>query len=270
MLDRQLAYWRRQLASLADLELPLDHPRPRRQTFRGALEFLRLSESLSRALNELSQRLEVTLFMVLLAAFKVLLYRYTGQEDIAVGTNVANRSCAEIEGLIGFFVNNLVLRTDLSGAPSFVEVVHRVAKTSLAAYEHQDLPFERVVEELRPERNPGRPPLCQILFVLQVAAQQELRLPGLSIAPFRTPRRSAAFDLLLNMREDEQSLSGTLEYNVDLFEPSTIQEMLRRFTKLLESVVADPWQRISSLALLESGEEAVLTNGFADDLCEMM
>ncbi|HKI00347.1 MAG TPA: amino acid adenylation domain-containing protein [Thermoanaerobaculia bacterium] len=266
VLDSQLDYWRRQLDGLQDLELPLDHPRPPRQSFRGATEPLFLGEELSARVRALAQRTGATLFMTLLAAFKVLLLRYTGQEDVAVGTNVANRNRSEIEGLIGFFVNNLVLRTDLSGDPSFAEAVRRVRETSLGAFAHQDLPFERLVEELRPERDPSRQPLFQVIFVLQIAEAETLSLPGLTLSPFNIEKRGAAFDLLLNMKEKPEGLTGGLEYNTDLFEAESIRELLRYFTRLLESVTADPAAPISGLSLVEDGEQMDLISEFAGDL----
>ena len=182
-LEAQLAYWRGQLAGAAVLELPTDHPRPAAQSFRGARKELLLGKEMTAALKTLSQREGATLFMVLLAAFQTLLHRYTGQNDISVGTPIANRNRAEIEGLIGFFVNTLVMRTDFSGDPSFLALLGRVREVALDAYAHQDVPFEKLVEELHPERNLGQSPLFQVMFVLQNAPAPALRCLGLDLDP---------------------------------------------------------------------------------------
>jgi Condensation domain/AMP-binding enzyme/AMP-binding enzyme C-terminal domain/Phosphopantetheine attachment site len=181
VLDTQLAYWTRQLAGISTLQLPTDRPRPEVNTFRGARRVLTLSPTLTQALKALSRRHGVTLFMTLLAAFQTLLHRYTGQDDIAVGSLIANRNRAEIEGLIGFFVNTLVLRTDLSGDTSFQELLERVREVALGAYSHQDLPFEKLVEELQPQRHLSHNPLFQVLFIFQNAPRPATELMGLTL-----------------------------------------------------------------------------------------
>jgi len=192
VLDTPLAYWQQQLTGVSMLQLPTDHPRPAVQTFRGARHWLTLSPTLTQALKALSQGHGVTLFMTLLAAFQTLLHRYSGQDDIAVGTLIANRHRAELEGLIGFFVNILVLRTDLSGDPSFRELLERVRAVTLGAYEHQDVPYEKVLEALRPPRDLSRNPLFQILVVLHNTPQQAPALPGLVVHPLEiAPARRA-------------------------------------------------------------------------------
>jgi hypothetical protein len=181
-LEAELAYWRTQLHTLPVLELPTDRPRPEVQTFNGAFRSFKFAVGLGNSINDLCQQENCTMFMVLLAAFQTLLYRYSGQEEIVVGADIANRNREEIEPLIGFFINQLVMRTDLSGAPTFRELLQRVREVCLGAYAHQDLPFEKLVEELQPERDPSRSPLFQVKLVLQNASTGEkLDLPGLTL-----------------------------------------------------------------------------------------
>jgi amino acid adenylation domain-containing protein/non-ribosomal peptide synthase protein (TIGR01720 family) len=256
VLEQQLSYWKQQLADIPPiLELPTDRPRPVVQTFHGRAQYVTLSKELSGALKELSQREGVTLFMTFLAAFKILLHRYTGRDDILVGTAVANRNRAEIEQLIGFFVNTLVLRTDLSGNPSFQELLGRVREITLGAYAHQDLPFEKLVSELQPERNTSHAPLVQVAFQLQNAYSQEaFEHPGITLRSLEVASETAKFDLTLSMLEAADRVSGTLEYNTDLFNDTTITRMLRHFQTLLEGIVANPEQRSSDLPLLTEAE----------------
>ena len=254
VLETQLAYWKQQLAgALPVLELPTDRPRPAVQTFRGARQSLRLPASLIQPLNALSQQEDVTLFMTLLAAFQTLLYRYTGQEDILVGSPIAGRTWTELEGLIGFFVNTLVLRTDLSGNPSFQQLLHRVREVTLGAYAHQDLPFEKLVEELQPQRDISRNPLFQVMFLLNVP-EQPPHLPGLHVTPLDLPNGTAMFDVALSLTEDPQGLTACLEYNTDLFDPPTITRLLRHFQTLLEGMVANPHQSLATLPMLTPAE----------------
>lgn len=254
-LERQLSYWRQQLSNASHiLELPTDKPRQTVQTLNGARQTMVLDESLMMGLKALSRQEGVTLFMTLLAAFKALLYRYTGQEDISIGTPTANRNRAEIEGLIGFFVNTLVMRTDLSGDPAFRELLARVRKVALGAYAHQDLPFERLVDELKPERDLSRQPLFQVMFVLQNAPKEDLRLPGLILESFGVEETTARFDLSLLATEKEQSLFVVWDYNTDLFEAATIKRMAGHFKILLENIVESPDQRLSQLELM-TGQE---------------
>ena len=234
VLESQLSYWKEQLKELPVLNLPTDHPRPAKQSFRGARQPLSLPESLTAAVNELSGREGVTQFMTLLAAFQVLLYRYSGQEDVVVGSPIANRNRTEIEGLIGFFVNTLVLRSDLSEKPTFREFLLRVRDVCLGAYAHQDLPFEKLVEELRPERDLSRNPLFQVMFVLQNTPRPLPQPAGLSIERVDVLPATSLFDLSLYLRERDGKFIGFFEYNTDLFEPSTIERMIGHFETLLK------------------------------------
>lgn len=249
-LAAQLDYWRKKLGPQPpELALPLDRPRPQIQTYNGAHVSFTVAAETQRELNVLSRREGVTLFMTLLAAFQTLLYRYSSQEDIVVGTDVANRNRAETEHVIGFFVNMLVLRTDLSGNPTFRELLARVREVALGAYAHQDLPFDRLVDELEPERDPSRNPLFQAVFVLHNYPSSELKLPGITLSPFRFESHSSQFDLILSMSEGTDNMVGTVSYNTDLFAASTITEMVRRFQTLLQTIVADPDQHIADIRL---------------------
>jgi amino acid adenylation domain-containing protein len=254
VLESQLSYWKEQLKELPILNLPTDHPRPAKQSFRGARKPLLLPESLTKAVNELSGREGVTQFMTLLAAFQVLVYRYSGQEDVVVGLPIANRNRTEIEGLIGFFVNTLVLRTDLSEKPTFKVLLQRIRNVCLEAYAHQDMPFEKLVEELRPERDLSRNPLFQVMFVLQNTPRPLPQPTPLSIERFDVLPATSLFDLSLYLREREGKLIGFVEYNTDLFDSSTIERMIGHFETLLEGIVADPERPISTLPLLTEAE----------------
>ena len=257
VLESQLAYWRRQLAGpLPVLELPCDRSRPAIQTFNGALRWFRVPKSVSQDLEALSHREGATPFMTLLAAFKVLLYRYTGQTDLVVGSPIANRNRVEIENSIGFFVNSLALRTVLSGDLSFREVLARVREVALGGYAHQDVPFERLVEELHVERSTRYSPLFQVMFALQTAPRASLQLPGLTVRPFEMERLSSKFDLTLSMQDSDDGLIGVFEYNTDLFDASTIERVEEHFRILLKGIVADPARRISELPLLGEVERA--------------
>jgi len=255
VLDAQLAYWKEQLKESPPLlSLPTDRPRPAVQTFRGATESFTLAPELLEAFRALSRREGVTLFMALLAAFEVLLSRYTGQTDLCVGTSAAGRAQREVEGLIGFFVNTLVLRGDLSGDPTFVELLRRTRETTLAAYAHQDLPFEKLVEELQPERNLSHSPLFQVMFVMQSTPSAALEMPGLTLTPLDVSMTTAKFDLTLMMEETPQGLKGLLEYNTDLFDAATVARMSGHFETLMRGIVADAAQPISKLPLLREQE----------------
>jgi amino acid adenylation domain-containing protein len=254
-LERQLDYWRGQLASAPPmLELPTARPRQVVQTFRGANARLELSTELTAHLNGLSGGEGVTLFMTLAAAFDVLLWRYTGQRDILVGTPIANRTRAETEPLIGFFVNTLVMRARPSAGQSFRELLREVREACLGAYAHQEVPFERVVEELHPERTLSHAPLFQVMFALQNAPAAPLRLANLKLDLVDIPSETARFDLTLSLLEEEGRLSGQLEYNSDLFDADAMARLLEHYRRLLESVVADPGARLSELELLTEGE----------------
>nr|WP_231936465.1 non-ribosomal peptide synthetase [Fischerella sp. NIES-3754] len=259
VLESQLAYWRQQLhGAPAVLELPTDHPRPAVQSFRGATHSFRLSPEQTLALKTLSQQEGSTLFMTLLAAFKTLLYRYTGNNDIVIGSPIANRNHREIEGLIGFFVNTLVLRTDLSGNPSFRELLRRVREVALGAYAHQDVPFEKLVEKLQPQRNLSHTPLFQVMFVLQNAHSLEIELPSLTLSTLESDSGTAKFDLTLYMAETASGMIGSVEYNTDLFEAQTIQRLAEHFQRLLSGIVANPEQRLEELPLLSEAEKQQL------------
>jgi amino acid adenylation domain-containing protein len=259
VLETQLSYWKKQLAGApARLELPTDRPRPPIQTYRGTKQSLVLSQALTAKLKALSLRENVSLFMTLVAAFEMLLHRYTRRHDIIIGSPIAGRNRTEIEGLIGFFANTLVLRTDLSGNPSFRQLLERVRKVALDAYAHQDLPFERLVEELQPERNFSHSPLFQIMFALQNAPAKSLRLRGLTVNPLQVERETATFDLSLLMIEEADFLKGTIEYNTDLFDGNTIDRMRCHFQTLLEGVTKNPDQRLSDLPILTEAEREQL------------
>jgi hypothetical protein len=222
VLETQLAYWRQQLNGITTLNLPTDRQRPAVPSYRGAKQFITLSPALSEALKSLSQQESATLFITLLAAFQTLLYRYTGQVDIAVGTPIANRNLSEIEALIGFFVNSLVLRADLSGNPTFRELLHRVKNVAMAAYAHQDLPFEKLVEELHPDRELSRNPLFQVSFSLQNTPVAALELPGIVGEAIDFDAGTAKLDLECHLWEDAGSIQGQFVYSTDLFDSATI------------------------------------------------
>lgn len=265
VLDQQLAYWKMMLKdSSGVLALTTDRPRPAIQTFRGAREYAILPRELTESLKLFSRQEEVTLFMTLFAAFQVLLYRYSGQEDISVGTPIANRNRPEIEKLIGFFANTLVLRTNLAGTPSFRELLQRVREVALGAYAHQDLPFERLVEELHPRRDLSRTPLFQVLFVFQNIALEVLRLPELNISFVEPDTGTSKFDLTLSMMERGDSLAARLEYNTDIFDGATIERMLRHMETLLRSIVADPNQKLFELQLLTNDERQRIVTEWND------
>ncbi|MEG3936130.1 amino acid adenylation domain-containing protein [Microcoleus sp. B13-B4] len=256
VLESQRDYWKQQLnGSLPILQLPTDYPRPPVQTYQGEYQSLDLPENLTKALKDVSQQEQVTLFMTLLAAFQTFLYRYTGQEDMIVGTPIAGRNQMEAEGLIGFFVNTLALRTYLGGNPSFPELLGRVREVALGAYAHQDLPFEKLVEELQPERDRSRTPLFQVMFVLQNTPTSALELPGLTVNSLKIKNGTAKFDLTLFMIETAQGLRASLEYNTALFNSATITRMLGNFQTLLEGIVANCQQRLSDLPLLTAAEQ---------------
>jgi amino acid adenylation domain-containing protein len=260
VLEQQMAYWREQLANApAVLELPADRPRPVVQSFRGTTHSLAMSAELTESLKRLSRGEGVTLFMTLLAAFQTLLSRYTGQRGISVGTPIANRNRRETEPLIGFFVNTLVLHTEVRGAESFRQLLQRVREQTLGAYAHQDVPFEKLVEELQPERNLSTTPLFQVMFVYQNAetggGDGALELPGLQLRGLETESRTAKFELTLAMSEGKQGLGADFEYNTDLFNAETIERLAQHFERLLESIVADPEQSIAELEWLSAAEQ---------------
>ena len=259
VLEKQLDYWRKQLEGApAVLELPTDRPRPAVQSSRGALMTGELPRPLSAALNELSRAEGVTLFMTLLAAFQTLLHRYSGSDQIVVGTPIAGRQRPELEPLIGFFVNTLVMRGDLSGDPSFRTLLARTRDAALGAYANQDLPFEKLVEELRPDRSASHAPLFQAMFLLQNAEWAPPSLPGLEVATAPVDIGISKFDLTLSVRERKGLLGAVVEYNTDLFEAETIRRMLGHYQTLLEGIVANPDARLSELPLLPDTERQQL------------
>ena len=249
-LKRQLAWWRRQLEGVPPLALPTDRARPAVPAYRGA----RWPFSLPPEVGSLARREGATLFMTLLAAFSAVLGRWAGQDLMAVGTPIANRTRAGLEPLIGFFVNTLALRADLSGDPTGRDLLARCRETSLGAYAHQDVPFEKLVEELRPERDLARAPLFQVLLSLQNAPLAELDLPGLALAPVEIEPETTKFDLTLSAAEASEGIAAWLEYDVHLFDRATAARLTGHFATLLESLAADPGRRLSELPLLPDGE----------------
>ncbi|HVR98703.1 MAG TPA: amino acid adenylation domain-containing protein, partial [Thermoanaerobaculia bacterium] len=255
VMDGEIAFWRRQLTGLpALLELTTDRPRPAVQSNRGATRPVRLPAALSGRIEDLSRREGSTLFMTLLAAFQTLLARYSGQDDLAVGSPVAGRNRVETEGLIGFFVNTLILRGDLSGVPTFREVLGRARETALAAYLHQDVPFERLVDDLAPERSLAQTPLFQVMFELQNVPVETLDLEGVRLRPFGEAAATAKFDLTLALEENDGGLGGTMEYATDLFDAATVDRLLGHFERLLASAVAAPDLRAFDLPMASEAE----------------
>lgn len=254
ILKSQLAYWREQLDNApAVLELPLDHPRSQATSFRGSLEVIPFSPEVSNALKKLCRQEDVTLFMTLLAGFQTLLSRYSGQEQIVLATDVAGRTAPEAEKLIGFFINLLVMRTDLSGNPTFRELLGRVRKMALDSYAHQDLPFDKLVEELQPDRSTLHTPIVQAQFLMKNIPVTRRKLSGLEFTPFEMPLSLSKFDLSVFMAEREESLAGTWVYRTDLFDRSTILRIARQFETLLGNAAAEPETRLSGLEIV--GEE---------------
>jgi amino acid adenylation domain-containing protein len=251
--ESHFSYWHEQLDGLSDLALPTDRPRPPMQSFRGAVQWIKLPESLSRALGLLAQQEGITLYMLLLAAFQVLLHRYTGSEDIPVATPSANRNRPEIEGIVGFFVNTLILRSRCSREMSFRRLARQVRETALNCYTHQELPFDRIVERLRPNRELGRNPLAQVVFGFDSASVAS-DFGNLSATIRSIDNHTAKFDLFLSLRLKPEGIMGRVEYSTDLFEAATIARMARHLETLLGSIVADPDGSIGRLALLPEQE----------------
>lgn len=271
VLDSQLAYWKKQLTGASPvLTLPTDRPRPAVQSFQGAQEVFELSAHLSKALRVLSRREGVTLFMLLLAAFKTLLYRYSGQGDISIGTGVANRRVREAEGLLGMIINTVVLRTDMSDDPPFRDLLKRVREVCLSAYAHQDTPFDKIVETLNPERSLSYMPLFQVLFSFLDTPMPEMQLPDINMSIMNAHNSSSKFDLeIILIPHAEQRIglphNGSDEgiaiiwnYSTALFDAPTMKRMFKHYQQLLEGIVADPAQRLSQLALLAPDEQAQL------------
>ncbi|HEY1349725.1 MAG TPA: condensation domain-containing protein, partial [Ktedonobacteraceae bacterium] len=254
-LERQLTYWKKQLAEApALLALPTNRPRPARQSYQGHTLTFALSRSLLDQLYQLSRSEGVTLFMLLIAAFQALLARYTQQEDLAVGSLIANRRYAEIEPLVGFFVNTLVLRVDLSGNPTFQEFLKRVRDVTLEAYDHQDVPFERIVEAIQPERNLSYNPLFQVLFVLQSGLGEAMSLGNMNRMAMPVENNTAPFDLTFDLGETATGLRGSLRYNSDIFDRETMEQLIEHFRILLTGILAQPDACIWEIPLLTEEE----------------
>jgi amino acid adenylation domain-containing protein len=268
VLDRQLAYWKKQLAGAPLLDLPTDRPRPSRQSFRGGRVQISLPHSLTAAVNKLSYRFNITPFMTLLASFCVLLYRYSGQEDIVVGTPIANRRKSEFESLIGLFVNTLVLRTNLCGTPPFEKLLLHVRDVCLGAYAHEEVPFERLVEGLNVDRDLTRNPLFQIMFTLQNSPKQISKPSNIVVREMEVDPQDSQFDLALYLRERTGELVGFFEYSTDLFDRETIERMAGHYLKLLEAIIADSGQRVAMLPMLTEAERVKLLIKWNDTAAE--
>lgn len=259
VLESQTDFWKKQLAGrLPVLDLPADRPRPSVQSFRGAFLPFDLPYHLTESLAALSRRENVTLFTTLLTTFKILLSRYTDQKDVIVGTPFANRNYIETENLIGFFVNILVLRTDLSGNPTFRQLLHRVQEVALQAYAHPDVPFEKLVEEIRTERDLSRTPLFQAMFVLQNAPMPAIELGHLKLSTMEVSTGTSKYDLTFSVQETESGLKGWIEYNTDLFDAPRIERFQKHFRMLVQSILANPECRIECLNLLMESERNLL------------
>jgi amino acid adenylation domain-containing protein len=255
VLDAQVEYWKTQLHDAPPLlELPTDYPRPAVQSFHGGREQFELDPVLSDALEDLSRQHGVSLYMTLLATFALLLSRYSRMPEVVIGSPIAGRRHREIESLIGFFVNTLALRIDLDGNPSFAELLKRVRKLALDAYAHQDVPFEHLVNILRPERNLSHAPIFQVMFVFQNAPVDALNLTGLTLTPVETESETAKFDLTLCMGKGDQGIWGWVEYRTDLFERATALRMIGQFQNLLRAAVNDPSSPISKLPWISESE----------------
>jgi len=246
-LAAEVGYWRGRLEGMATLEVPTDRARPAAQSFRGAYQVWKLPLSETERIVALCNREGVTMFMTLMTAFQILLHYLTGQVDIVVGTDIANRNHRQIEGLIGFFVNQLVLRLDLSGDPTFRELLEQARATTLEAYAHQEVPFEMLVAEMRPERELSRTPMFQVKLVLQNYPLDDLELPGLTLTPIPIPVQTSKYDLLFNIHETKQGLAATLEYDTDLFDAATISRFLSHYEAILRQAVEDPEVKLKAL-----------------------
>ncbi len=259
-LESQLAYWRQHLdRAPATLDLPTDRPRPPVRRFVGDRVTSQLPSEIAEQLRALGREEGATLFMVLFAAFNVLLHRYSGQDDVVVGTPIANRSRRELEPLIGFFVNTLAIRTNLSGNPTFRTLLQRVREAALGAYAHQDLPFERLVEELHPERDLSRSPIFQAMFVLQNAPKSHHHLPGLTLTRIPLDTHRARFDVVMAVNDTADALNVALEFNTDLFDASTMERLLGHFATMLQAIAQDGNEAVGTVPILtESEREALL------------
>lgn len=257
-LEEQRSYWIRQLRNLPSLELNTDRPRPKKQTYNGAHIDLEIEADSATKLNALSQRHRVTLFMTLLAVFKIALARYSNQKDIAVGTPIANRTHPDTEDIFGFFVNTLVLRSRYGREASFIQLLEEIRETTLEAYRHQDFPFEQVVDALSLPRDPSRSPLFQVMFVLQNADLPKLKLPGLEVEPMDFETGIAKFDLSVTLAEEDGRIKGTVEYNTDLFDEESIHCLIRSYQTLIQAATAQPDTSIGELALISEKDRKAL------------
>lgn len=259
VLKKQLDYWKNQLAGgEGALDLPTDHSRPKIQTHNGDVIYYAVDAETTRALEVVSKEHDVTLFMTLLAALSVLLYRYSGQTDISIGTPIANRNRSEVEPLLGVFVNTLVMRNELAGDLAFSDFVKRVKETTLGAYDHQDIPFEMIVEELKPERDMSRPPFFQTMFVMQNAPTEPLKLPNATIQPLELHTPTAKFDLTFVLEPKDDKLDGQIIYNTDLFDAESIDRMVGHIKSLLKNIGAQADSPIDDLAILTPDEQNIL------------
>ena len=258
MLERQLGYWRERLAGAEPLSLPTDHSRPAVASFRGAMHSFALSAELASGLRALAREERATLFMVLLAGFQAVLSRWSGQQDVVVGTQIAGRTHRETERLVGFFVNTLPLRVQVMPHARFRELLEQVREAALGAYGHQDLPFEKLVAELAPERDLSRQPIVQVLFSLQNMSLREPQLGSVTFTSMGLDHRTSRFDLSLYMREQGDVIHAGLEYATDLFEAQTIERLARHLERVLEQAVANPQQRVRDFDLLDAAERARL------------
>jgi non-ribosomal peptide synthetase component F len=263
ILDKKIAYWKQKLEDISPLQLPTDFTRPPVKGAKGASASFNIDKSLLLQLHELSRQQGASLFMVLLAAFKVLLYRYSGQQDISVGTSIASRQQKELEGLVGFFVNTLCLRDKVIAGASFTELIQQVKTTTLEAYQHQELPFEKVVEAVVNERDTSRSPLFQVMLVLaNTPESSKLKLGEVALAAEPVATRVSKFDLTFFMNETANGLNGTIEYSTDLFKADTIKRMTAHFEMLLNSVVKDPKQQIGHFAMIGKEESHLLLEAY--------
>jgi amino acid adenylation domain-containing protein len=254
-LQEQLDYWEKQLGDVSTLDLPTDKPRPPVQTYRGDIHHFNLPAATGQALKEISRNEGMTLYMTLLAAFQVLLHRYSQQDEVVFGTAVSNRNSSELEALLGPFVNTLVMRGDLSGNPTFRELMHNARDTAAGAFSHQDLPFELLVEHLKPERDRSRTPLFQILFVVhQYSGAEELAISGAETVDYPVAPGTTMYDLFLQLIELNNSFSGSIEYSSDLFEKDTIERMTQHFATLLAGIAANPDTPILDLPMMGAAE----------------
>ncbi|MGL5132597.1 MAG: condensation domain-containing protein, partial [Planktothrix sp.] len=289
ILEKQLRYWRKQLQDISKLNLPTDRGLPLFPSYQGSTQYLELSPDFMEALEQFSQREGATLFMTLIATFQTLLYRYTHQTDIVIGSPIANRNRSEIENLIGFFVNTLVLRTDFSDNPTFKEILGRVKEVTLGAYSHQDLPFEKLVEELKPERNLAQNPLFQVVFGYENSPMTALDLPDLTVSSLNYELKTTRFDLEFHLWkcsegfrslwggdrwQYSQGIRGVVVYNTDLFDADTVNRMIEHFKILLNQIINNPNEKVDNLSILTQAEQDQLLQewnstktDYPQDLC---